>query len=224
VSEGAPDGRPPLSNIRVIAFDFDGTVVDSMGGFGQIAGELLSQARGITEAEGRRLYRETSGLPFFQQLESLYPGAPDNPQIAETFESRKLAGFFSQPYFDDMAPALTILRAAGRRLAICSNNSQDNIESFVTRHDFTWDHVLGFKPDFEKGPSHFDHVRNQESISKAEMLLVGDSLKDAEKAQDYGIAFIGRTGTFTRTDFKQAFPGVPVIDTLAELPRLLGVT
>lgn len=213
--------RPALSGLRVIAFDFDGTVVDSMAGFGEIAGELIARARGVTEAEGRQAYRETSGLPFFQQLEQLYPGAPDNAGIADSFESRKLAGFFSQGYFPDTEPALTRLRAAGLRLAICSNNSQENIERFVARQGFTWDHALGFKPGFEKGPSHFDHLRALEQITKEQMLLVGDSLKDAEKARDYGISFVGRTGTFMRRDFEQAFPGVAVIDTLHELADIL---
>ena len=51
----------------------------------------------------RRLYLETSGIPFFQQLEVIFPNDPANAATAEEFERIKLEGYFDEPLFDDAA-------------------------------------------------------------------------------------------------------------------------
>ena len=215
------------TGIRIVAFDFDGTVVDSMGGFADLAGEILAREHGLSVDEGRRRYRDTSGLPFFLQLDELFPSHPDNPRLAAEFEARKLEGFFRQTWFPDVPDALSRLRAGGVITAVCSNNSEENVRTFVQRRraetGVTFDHVLGFRPGFQKGPPHFDHLLQVEGATRDQLLLVGDSLKDAEKAVSYGIGFVARTGTFGRADFEARFPGFPVVDTLAALPSLLGL-
>ena len=211
--------------IRVVAFDFDGTVVDSMGGFADLAAEILAREHGITRAEGRRLYISTSGLPFVEQLEELYPTDRRNRVLAMEFEERKLAGFHAQSYFSDVKPGLDFLRGLGLKLAVCSNNSQDNVDTFVEAHreptGVTFDHVLGLRPGgFCKGRPHFDHLLKVENIGKDNLLLVGDSLKDAQKARTYGIRFLGRLGTFTKADFHAQFPGLPVVRSFHEFRAL----
>ena len=53
-----------------------------------------------------------------------------------------------------------------------------------------------------------------------DLVFVGDSLRDFEKARDNGVRFIGRVGTFTVDDFKEAGAD-EVIRDLRELVRLL---
>jgi phosphoglycolate phosphatase len=211
--------------IRLVAFDFDGTIVDSMGNFADLAAEILNREHGITHAEARRMYIETSGLPFSAQLEELFPTDRRNGRLAIEFDQRKLEHFHARPYFPDVKPGLDFLRAMGLRLAVCSNNSQDNVDTFVQAHRAAtgvwFDHVLGLRSGgFVKGRPMFDWLLATERIGKDNLLLVGDSLRDAEKARSYGIRFLGRLGTFTKADFHARFPGLPVVRSFHEFRAL----
>ena len=53
------------------------------------------------------------------------------------------------------------------------------------------------------------------------MVLVGDSLHDGEIAEREGVRFVGVAGTFSRERFALRFPGLPVVDRLAEIARAL---
>lgn len=207
---------------RAVLFDLDGTLVDSMGAFADIAAGVISREYGVQWGEARKSYLRTSGIPFFQQLEELFPGRRRNPHLAAEFEAAKLDDFFAEEYFPDVLPALTRLKAMGYVLAVSSNNFQSNVEEFVGAKGFAFDLVLGFRPGFEKGKDHFDHVCSQAKLIPGDLLFVGDSLQDGVRALGYGADFAGRTGTFSKQQFLHQFPGIVVVDSLLELPPLLS--
>ncbi len=207
---------------RAILFDFDGTLVDSMETFADIAAEVMPRHLPIERARAREQYRATSGLPFFQQLELLFPGNAANAAAAEDFEREKLVGYYERPLFADAVDTLATLRERGIAVGVSSNNFQELVDRFVARAGLPLDFVLGFRPGFAKGAAHFAHIVETLGCARDALLFVGVSLHDGEKAGDAGIDFVGRTGTFTRADFAEHFPETPVIATLAELPALLS--
>jgi phosphoglycolate phosphatase-like HAD superfamily hydrolase len=81
--------------------------------------------------------------------------------------------------------------------------------------------VLGYRPGFSKGKDHFEAVLRYFGVSPKEVLFVGDSLHDAQKAQGFGFDFIGRAGTFSRERFQQEFPEVTVVDDFHCLSEVL---
>ena len=212
---------PVSTPVRACVFDFDGTLVDSMGGFTELAGALIAAQYRTSVADGRRGYVRTSGLPFRQQLEVLYPGDERNDEVARVFEARKLAGFFARQYFPEVPAVLDQLRVAGLVLAVSSNNGQDNVDRFVAARGVRFEHVLGWRPGFSKGPPHYDRVCRAADLSASELLVVGDSLHDAETALDYGARFVARAGTFPAAAFHQRWPALTVVQSLRELPPLV---
>jgi len=200
-----------------VIFDFDGTIVDSMNAFADIAAEVMPKRLKIDSATARRLYFETSGLPFFQQLEAIFPGDPANKETAEEYERLKLEGYFEEPLFDDALDTVKTLRDRGLRVAVSSNNFQHLVDQFVERRGMEFDMVLGFRDGFAKGADHFRHLETELSIPKDEIVFVGDSLKDGERAGQYGVNFIAKEGIFTREQFQEKFPGTTVIANLSEL-------
>ena len=84
------------------------------------------------------------------------------------------------------------------------------------------DLVLGWKPNFSKGEAHFSYIQEQLGVGRDEMMFIGDSLHDGERAQEAGIDFIGKTGTFTSDDFQRHFPRSPTITKLSELKRVFS--
>ena len=59
--------------IKLVVFDLDGTLVDSMGLYAEKAGELIEKFYSIPKQKAKRLYFETSGLPFWNSLMFSFP-------------------------------------------------------------------------------------------------------------------------------------------------------
>ncbi|HOU55155.1 MAG TPA: HAD hydrolase-like protein [Myxococcota bacterium] len=213
------DHRTP---IQAAVFDFDGTLVDTMGGFADIAAGILQRMYGLDPQEARRQYLLTSGLPFNQQMEIIRPGDPRNPEAVAEFEATKQEGFFRERFSEDVRKAIRGLRSRGYRCIVSSNNFQHLIDRFVAREaDCPFDLVLGAAPGFYKGRDHFLRVQEVFGLRPDQLLFVGDSLKDAEKALANGVAFIARLGTFRREDFEARYPGVRTIESLSQLLDVL---
>lgn len=204
-------------NRRAFIFDFDGTVVDSMEEFADIAAQVMPRHLPIDSKTARRRYLETSGIPFFQQLEVIFPGNEVNEKTADEFEKTKLISYYEKTFYDDVLETIEYLRGAGVDTIVSSNNFQELVDEFVSRSSVKFDMVLGFKDGFAKGRDHFEHIMRKFDLEKSEMTFVGDSIKDGERAVDFGIDFIGKDGTFTAADFQESFPGTKVISNISEL-------
>ncbi|MFC1669336.1 HAD family hydrolase [Spirochaetota bacterium] len=206
---------------KAYLFDFDGTLVDTMEGFADIAGEVINRFHPEMSFEkARRRYLDTSGVPFFQQLEIIFPGDETNKEKAGVFEERKKEGFFSTKFSDEVKSTLNSLRSGGFIIGVCSNNFQELIDRFVDTGGLEFDIVLGFKQGFEKGKDHFDFVMKEFSLSKEELTFVGDSLKDAQKALANDIKFIGICNIFSREDFLNIDGSILTIQSIKELLSL----
>ena len=207
-----------MARARAVIFDFDGTLVDTMSGFADIAADVMHRRHGLDRAFARTEYLRTSGLPFRQQLDLIAPDDPRNDDAADEFEATKQEGFFAEHFDEDVKTALQGLRDKGLHVVVSSNNFQELVDRFISREDdVRFDLVLGARPNFFKGADHFRHVRDVLGLHEDEMIFVGDSLKDGEKAQSSRIRFVGRTGTFTAADFQRQFPGIPTVDRLTSL-------
>jgi phosphoglycolate phosphatase-like HAD superfamily hydrolase len=207
-----------MGKTRAFLFDFDGTLVDTMKGFADIAGRVINRFHPeISFETARARYLETSGNPFFQQLEIILPGDPTNSEKAKIFEETKIEGFFLSKFTDEVRDTINQLRRRGDIAGIASNNFQELIDKFVENEKLDFDIVLGFREGFEKGKAHFDYVKDKFGLDKEDMTFVGDSLKDAEKAYNYGISFVGICGTFKREDFLKIRSDIVTINSIKEL-------
>ena len=212
---------PRLANKEVIIFDFDGTVVDSMNTFADLAARVMPKYYPVDGAVARSLYLDTSGLPFFQQLELLFPNHQANATASEEFERLKLDIYFDRPLFQDAVETMERLRERGIKSVVSSNNFQNLVENFVSRSGINFDLVLGYRPNFEKGQDHFTYVEQKMGIGREAMAFVGDSIKDGERALHYGVDFIGKEGIFSREQFSSRFPGTTTISSLSELMDII---
>lgn len=211
-----------LKQKSVCIFDFDGTLVDSMDGFAEIAGDLIEKHYGLSREKAMEAYLNTSGLPFIQQLESLFPGHPANEKVAAAFEEEKKRHYFSRPFFQEVHKAIARLREQGLRVVVSSNNGQEVIEEYLGQKVAPkFDLVLGYQEGFAKGRDHFEKVLDHFDLEVKDAVFVGDSLQDARKALDYGVDFVGRVGTFPRRKFKEVHPQISTVNDLHQLIDLL---
>jgi phosphoglycolate phosphatase-like HAD superfamily hydrolase len=208
---------------RVVMFDLDGTLVDTMGGFADIAADVMSGRHGVEWPWARGKYLETSGLPFCKQLEVIFPGHAVNQAASDEFEARKLAVCEATSMDPRTIAGLEALRALGLKLVVSSNTGQTVVDAFVEREGFRFDLALGFDPaqGLGKGRPHVERALAVFGVGREELLFVGDSLKDADLAEECGVAFIGRLGTFREADFRRRDPAAVCVPHVEELPALL---
>ena len=205
---------------KIVAFDFDGTIVDSMPRLADIASELINRYYGLSLKISRDLYILTSGLPFVKQLEYMFPGKKGNHEIVDEFERKKEEEVMDEPLFPETKEVLRALAAQGNKVVISSSNFQHIMEDYMLGCGLRPDLVLGHKEGFSKGRDHFNYIKKHFNADASDLIFVGDSLRDLDKARDNGIRFIGRIGTFTANDFKQAGAD-EVIHDLRELMQVL---
>ena len=206
--------------MKAYLFDFDGTLVDTMEGFADIAGFIINKHHPeVSFDRARENYINTSGVPFCQQIEIMFPGDPANNEIVEYFEKTKIEGFFGQKFSDDVRLTIETLRSRGVLVGVSSGNFPDLINRFVEKENLVFDIVMGYEADkcFEKGKPHFDFFLKTFNMEKKDLTFVGDSLKDSDKGVEYGINFIGITGLFSRTQFLSRHSGIRTIDNIKEL-------
>ena len=204
-------------------FDLDGTLVDTMGGFADIAAEVMAARHGVEWAWARGKYVETSGLPFCKQLEVVFPAHAANKAASDEFEARKLAVCDATSMDALTIEGLEALRGLGLKLVVSSNTGQTVVDAFVAREGFAFDLALGFDPaqGLGKGRPHVERALAVFGVSREELLFVGDSLKDADLADECGVRFIGRLGTFRDEDFRRRDPAAVFVPHVSELPALL---
>lgn len=208
---------------KVLFFDFDGTLVDTMGAFADLAGTLLSRYFGGTVEEGRKAYLTTSGIPFFQQLAVLHPASPLNDRVAEEFERDKLVAYESKGLFEDVGPAVEAFRSLGIRTVVSSNNFTPIVEKFLESQSVRFDLVLGYGKGMCKGEPHFAHVEKLWGVPRQQMCFVGDSVRDGELALAAGLKFMARTGTVETKRFVERFGegAFPLVEDLGDVVKVL---
>lgn len=205
-------------NTQLLVFDLDGTLIDTMGDYADKAAALIFEHYGTPWDEARRRYFETSGLPFEQQLEQMFPKEPCNTEVAQMFESWKDGYLANVTLSSETEQLLRGWRNAGFRIAISSNN----LEPYVQRLATYWpvDVALGYRAmdGFGKGEPHFQKLEEHFGFSREQMLFIGDSPNDARIAAQSKVPFLALlTSEFAEADFTQYSPGVKCIARLRDL-------
>ena len=213
--------------IKLICFDFDGTIANTMPWLEENAVRLFHEIYNTDLETARHEYRMTTGLPFSQQVYLIYPEGSENDRIIETFEHEKIARIDEQQLFPETQEVLKSL-SQNFHIAVSSSTTKEIIEDYVQKKgikDFL-DDVVGFRPGFEKGKHHFDYLMEKFSLNPTEVVYVGDSKKDMERAYNSHIKFLARLGPmFTKEDFQIQNGGniisFPCITSLKEVESLL---
>jgi len=121
----------------------------------------------------------------------------------------------------DFKKVMDALIRRGITPILSSNNTQENVTAYVEKFDMPFKETLGFKKGFAKGRDHVERVKELYNIDETDMLFIGDSLADGQKAHALNIRFVGRTGTNSHEAFVKKFPGIQTIQSLSDLLKLL---
>jgi choline kinase/phosphoglycolate phosphatase-like HAD superfamily hydrolase/phosphatidylglycerophosphate synthase len=206
--------------VQAVAFDFDGTVADSMGSLAELAGDLLGRELGMPRNEATTRYLATAGDDFRTQLDLIADGRPCLDEIAVAFEAGKegLMGGFRP--FADAGAAFERLGRANVPTLVCSSTRVELVQAFCRRFGLAQHAAVdGWRPDHPK-VAQLRAWTAAIGVAPDDVLFVGDAVRDPGIARAAGIRFVG----LARPGHPDAFAGsgLPVVTSLTDLARLVA--
>lgn len=211
---------------RVIVFDWDGTLIESLPLKIDNAAALFAEHLGAHPEEVCAAYRTYSGVGRRQLFDEIARDCIHRLLSDEEFAL--LSAAFTERNQriirerGDLRPgtreALHALREAGLRLCVSTSAAQDEMEPLVGHFGVApyFDLLLGSRPGFAKGPDHVEYVSSRLGVPRSAMAGVGDDERDVELFVAAGITPVGITGTRSR-DVLLARGAEFVVDDLREV-------
>lgn len=203
---------------RLIVFDFDGTLADSLATavtiYNQIASRLglkpIADVEAARSTPTRQLLRQL-GIRFWRL-----------PRLVRAFRAAVADEAPTLRLHDGVANVLAELAKRGYRLGILSSNSEENIRACL-RANGTEDlfaFVVGYPKLFGKAKA-LRRIMRAEKVARDDVLFVGDELRDVEAGRRVRVATAAVTWGF-HAEAMLADSGATFL--LREPSELLGLT
>lgn len=213
---------------KLVIFDFDGTLVDSVPGIVKTmiaVGQQLNLTASIVDE-----WQHLIGLPIIKQMEIILPerDAEFHKEVVNLYRTKYDAEAVELcPLFPDALESLKAIRDAGISMSIASSKRHILVERVLRNHGIeSWFEVLLGADDVKNHKPHPESVLTtlkKLSIKAAEAVVVGDSTFDLIMAEEAGVDGIGvTTGTQSR-DILVTCKTKSVVNRLSEiLPIILN--
>ena len=212
-----------LADKTLIIFDWDGTLMDSIG--------LIVESMHVAgEAHGFRTtdqaVKDIIGLSLMHGIEILYPQASDTQKLAiqQSYAEYYIPNSHRTPFFTPIENMLLTLKQQDKQLAVATGKKRKGLdrvlEASASHHYFTITRCAdesGSKPDPQMLRDILDYTN--QPISQA--VFIGDSIYDIQMANRLGMTSIAvNYGTASSSELAAEQPTYQV-DTPQELVALL---
>lgn len=210
---------------RLVIFDFDGTLADSVPAIKRTARAVLLR-HGLTDEAMGDLTR-LIGPPFPQAYSLVYGfSAEEAAQITEEYRAiYRSIGLSAWPLFDGISELLGDLRAAGRLTAVASSKRMELVRVALADNDATdlFDLALGKASDAESNKAGLvSRAIDELGVSVSDAVMVGDRHHDVEAAAAVGLPCVGVSyGGATRSGELEDAGACAVVDSVEGLRRVL---
>lgn len=212
---------------KLVIFDLDGTLVDTIADLGAAANAALA-AKGLPQ-HSLEAYRGMVGNGVRKLMERAMPEAMRaDGQALDALLDSFLKYYIehiderSRPY-PGIRELLQELQAAGVELAVASNKFQAGAEKLVGRMfpEIEFAAVLGGRPGvpLKPAPSIVAEIRSRAGVSLRETVMVGDSATDIATAAGAEVDCVAVSWGFRTRE--QLGDAPRIVDTAQELRSLL---
>ena len=218
-----PSAEHNLSDKTLIIFDWDGTLMDSIGlivDSMHVAGET----HGFKTTD--KAVKDIIGLSLMNGIKILYPQANDAQlrEIQQTYAEYYIANSHSTPLFEPIEHMLQTLQRQSKTLAVATGKKRKGLDRVLDASD-SHDYFAitrcadesGSKPDPQMLTDILEYTQQQVS----DAVFIGDSIYDIQMATALGMTSIAvNYGTATSTELAAQNPTYQV-DTPQALVDLL---
>ena len=175
-------------SIRLIIFDWDGTLVDSIGWIVHCMQYAAEQCH--VDVPEEQAARNIIGLSIERAMDELFPGlnTTQREHLIQTYSQRFFTKNISpDDVFTGVPELLAQLKAQGYLLAVATGKRSTGLAKAMqgTGLNAFFDMTRGVdqaasKPD----PLMLEQIMQQLRVDKAQTLMVGDSIHDLQMAQN----------------------------------------
>ena len=212
-----------LADKTLIIFDWDGTLMDSIGLIVESM-HVAGEAHGFTTTD--QAVKDIIGLSLMHGIEILYPQASNTQKLAiqQSYAEYYIPNSHRTPFFTPIENMLLTLKQQDKQLAVATGKKRKGLdrvlEASASRHYFTITRCAdesGSKPDPQMLRDILDYTK--QPISQA--VFIGDSIYDIQMANRLGMTSIAvNYGTASSSELAAEQPTYQV-DTPQELVALL---
>lgn len=203
---------------RLLIFDFDGTLADSLPWFTSVLNDVARRFgfRTVTVEEMQALRARGNR----EIVRALGVSPWKLPLIAGHMRRLARAAAGEMRLFDGAEALLLELRARGVKVAIVSSNGAAAIRQILGEQAWAAiDHVEAGAGMFGKAPR-LTRAARRLGVAPAEVLTVGDETRDIEAARQAGMAVAAVTWGFARREALEAAAPDHLVDDHAALLAL----
>ena len=198
-------------SFRLLVFDWDGTLMDSIGSIVACTRATLEDL-GLPGLPDEKI-RGTIGLGLRETVDVLWPGGGDEVynQVLECYRKHWLSTWRDQPVlFEGVGDLIRELAAEGYLLAIATGKSRRGLDHVLEQtglaHLFhatrTVDEAFS-KPH----PQMLLDILDELGVSPRDAVMIGDTTYDLEMARNAGTAAVGVcTGSHCREELERLGP------------------
>ncbi len=218
--------RPPAADYRLVIFDWDGTLLDSVGSIVECTRVTLDELEVAAVPESA--IRGVLGLGLRETVETLCPGCDEElfQQVIATYRKHWFGGYNTRPaLFDGVVEALDELRSRGYLLAVATAKGRQGLDTdleatglaahFVTTRTIT-------ESPSKPHPAMVLDILDELGVAPAEAVMVGDATHDLRMAANAGVAGVAVcSGSHPRAELLALEPA-GCLDGVVELPEWLA--
>lgn len=212
-----------LTDKTLIIFDWDGTLMDSIGLIVESM-HVAGEAHGFTTTD--QAVKDIIGLSLMHGIEILYPQASEAQKLAiqQSYADYYIPNSHRTPFFMPIDDMLLTLKQQDKQLAVATGKKRKGLdrvlEASASHHYFTITRCAdesGSKPDPQMLRDILDYTK--QPLSQA--VFIGDSIYDIQMANRLGMTSIAvNYGTASSSELAAEQPTYQV-DTPQELVALL---
>ena len=203
---------------KLVVWDFDGTLADSLPAAVSIFNRLAPEM-GFKPVTDLAAARGTSTRQFLrQQGISLWR----LPRLVRRYHALAAGEAASLKLATGLPEALSAIAGSGARLGVLSSNREDNIRRCLRANgaEGHFAFVVGYPRLFGKGKA-LKRIIRAERLTRADVLYVGDELRDIEAAKKAGVRVAAVTWGFHTADLLRTGSPDFMVSEAAELVKLV---
>lgn len=221
--------------IKLIAFDLDGTLLDSVPDLA-VAADQTVQALGfssVAEEQVRDYVGNGADLLIGRALsQSMQVSAELSPELLKRArvmfdDNYGKTGHKNSHLYPNVRDTLNALHQAGYVLAVVTNKPSQFVPDILAQHEIDgfFSDVLGGDAFTEKKPNPMplNYLLEKHQVSPEQMLMVGDSKNDILAAKNAGCASFGLTYGYNHGEPIEQSQPTYVADNVSELLKIVNL-
>ena len=205
---------------RTIIFDFDGTLADTLEETRRIY-NLMAADYSLREISAEEL----PGLRSFSLLELIdHLGIPKRrvPTLLSRGTSMMRSNIARLPLIPGIGEIIPEMRSRAKSFGVLTSNAEENVDLFLKAHGLREHFDFISSTSRLTGKSgHLRAIRKTFSLHSAEMLYVGDEIRDIKASKKAGIDMAAVTWGFNSAESLTAESPAHLIHSPAELLKLV---